>query len=548
MHSTYVKKPSSIRWFCLFIACLSFTAWPQDNIAENWSAGQLDSWHYLIEELEIQELHQRFSQQHQPASFALQHVTLIPMTRELSIPDQTVIVSGGRITAIGASDFMTIPDGLPVIDGSGQFLMPGLTDMHVHNLDSHSQHLLNLTHGVTSVRDMDGFLWMLRMREAINENRLLAPTMYVSGTILNGSDFGGYAQVAESEQRARELVHGQAQLGYDFIKVHNSLSFEILKAIAQEADLQGLDMVGHIPVGVTVAQAVGLGMRTFEHFKGYIIDSTLTLSEEDYVSSTRGAAAWNTPTFTNYRNQLRGQQAAQLLARESEMQYVSPRLKRQWVSFEQQSTDRVTELRQNIYPMSRKIFTELRQLKNARFLAGTDSGSYEMMPPGFVLHEEIHIFQNLGMSPFEALQTATVNPAHAMRKDGDFGVIAVGAKADLLLLTDNPLLDAHNSLSINGIAAHGSWLSKSDIDGLLLDLKNIFSASGVRLDNKVVTRQQIDAFLTRTKALAAAGFVFRDHHLELAAGMFESLAQPAAATAIRQLKTEVDFGFDFLQF
>ncbi len=508
----------------------------QDNITQEWTENQLGSWHFLIEELEIQELQQQLSTQHQPAAFAIQNVNLIPMTQAKAIPDQTVIVSDGHITAIGASSITRAPDGYRLIDGSGLFLMPGLTDMHVHNLESNSQHLLNLAFGITTVRDLDGFPWMLRVRESINQGQLLAPTMYISGTILNGSDFGGYAIAVDSPEQAREQVRMQAQQGYDFIKVHNSLSFDLLEAIAQEADAHGLDMVGHIPVGTTVAQAVNLGMRTFEHFKGYIIDSTLTLSEEDYVSATRGAAAWNTPTFVNYRNQLRGDDAAALLARESEMQYVSPLLRRQWVSFEQPSDDRVTELRQNIYPMSRKIFTDLRQLKDARFLAGTDSGSYAMMPPGIVLHEEIHIFQELGMSPFEALQTATSNAAEAMGLSGEFGRLTVGSRADLLLLAQNPLEDARNTLAVNGVGLRGTWLHKRAIDDLLNGLKTAFSHTAQRLDNPVVTRQQLNDFLNRLNKLADSGFIFRDNYLDRAAFLFNGLERPDDASAIQALK------------
>lgn len=518
------------------------------NIAAGWTASQHDAWQFLLEELEIQELHQHLSAAHRPGDLAIRDVTVIPMAEPGARSHQTVVVAGGKITALGDNAAITIPAGAEVVDGKGLFLLPGLTDMHVHNLGSHSQHLLNLANGVTTVRDLDGFPWLLRMRDAIAQDRLLAPTLYISGTILNRNDFGGYARTVSSEAEARQAVGEQASAGYDFIKVHNNLSFELLKAITSAARQHELDVVGHIPVGVTVAQAVGLGMRTCEHFKGYIIDSTLTLSDEDYVSATRGAAVWNTPTFTTYRTHLRGADAEKLLARTAEMQYVSPRERRQWTAFVDQEPDRVTKLRQNIYPMSRQIFSALRKLEDARFLAGTDSGSYPMMTPGFILHEEVEIFQQLGMTPFEALATATVEPAAAMRRRGTFGVIVPGARADLLLLAANPLADAGNARAIRGVAVRGVWLGEEDIAAMLQALRDVYARSAQRLGRKTVVKGDIDDYLARMKALAAQGFVFRDHDLELAADMCEHLERPRDAAAMRQLKTEPGSRLAFVHF
>ncbi len=519
-----------------------------DTIGQSWSEAQWNHWRYLREELEILELHQQLSQQHQPEDFVIRNVTLIDMRSPAKREGHFVHVANGKITAIGPDSEIDIPEGLRVIDGSGKFLLPGLTDMHVHNLESHSQHLLNIAHGVTTVRDLDGFPFLLAMRDAIVNDTLLAPTMYVSGTILNGSDFGGYAVKINTEEEARKAVREQQALGYDFIKTHNSLSAGIFHAITDEAKKQEIDVVGHIPVDVSVAEAVASGMRVFEHFKGYINDNTLTLTDEDYITATRGADIWNTPTFATYRNHLRGDDAAQILANESEMQFVSPLLRKKWQSFADETPDAVTKLRQNIFPMSVGIFTDLRSIDGARFLAGTDSGSYEMMPPGIVLLDELSIFERLGMSPFEALETATVNAAAAMRRDGDFGIIAVGARADLLLLTHDPLQSTENLNNPEGVAIRGVWMGRSDLDGMLDGLRAAYARSAQRMTETRATTDELDDMFARIKKLHETNFPFRDHHLDLTASLYTSLNRQEAVAELTAMKVDPAFGFDFYKF
>ena len=245
-------------------------------------------------------------------------------------PNVTVIVNDGLIVAVGPSASTPVPSDAKRIDGKGRYLLPGLTDMHVHNLVSNSQPLLNLAMGVTSVRDMSGFNWMLAMRARINNGILLAPTMYITGHILNEMPMEFYATVVGTPDAARQVVRDQAAAGYDFIKVHNVMSPEVFVAVHEEAANQGLDVVGHVPHGMTVADAVASGLRTFEHFKGYILDSSLSLSDEDYVAATDGKKIWNTPTFHTYRAQLRGDEARTMVLESDEVVYVSPSDRLDW--------------------------------------------------------------------------------------------------------------------------------------------------------------------------------------------------------------------------
>jgi cytosine/adenosine deaminase-related metal-dependent hydrolase len=161
-------------------------------------------------------------------------------------PDRTVLVHEGRITAVGPRDSVAVPAGTLVVNGAGRLLMPGLVDMHVHTLERSAHMLLELANGVTSVREMDGFPWLLRQRAQVRAGKLLAPTLYVAGTILNASPMDYYATVVRTPEEARAAVRAQKAAGYDFIKVHNVMPKAVYQAIGQEAAAVDTAHGGHI--------------------------------------------------------------------------------------------------------------------------------------------------------------------------------------------------------------------------------------------------------------------------------------------------------------
>ena len=243
---------------------------------------------YFADESRIDELVLKLSEKYRPHNIVIRDVTLISVSEGRAVPNQTVVVKDGRIAAVGPSASIKNARGMRSINGTGTYLIPGLTDMHVHQFVSSSQHLLNLMEGVTSVRDMDGFPWTLRMREAVRRGELLAPNMYITGQILNGAPMGFYARVVTTPEEGRTAVREDKAAGFDFIKVHNVMKPEVYEAVLDEAHKQNIDVVGHIPHGIKVADAIRLGQKTMEHFKGYILDEGLTISSEDYVSATKG--------------------------------------------------------------------------------------------------------------------------------------------------------------------------------------------------------------------------------------------------------------------
>jgi imidazolonepropionase-like amidohydrolase len=459
----------------------------------------------FIDEAAIEALVDRVSREHVAGPpLAFEHVAVVSLAHPGVDRDQTIVVRDGKIAAVGPAASVAVPADATVIAGAGRYAMPGLTDMHVHTELSTSNYLLDLANGVTSVREMNGSPWLLRMRERERANQALIPNLYVAGPILAAMQFEDSMTVVTTPEAARAEVRRQRAAGYEFIKVHNVVPAPIYAAICDEARAQHLDVVGHIPHDTTIATAIACGQRTFEHFKSYIDDHTLTLTHEDFVAATRGAEVWNTPTFATYRAQLRGDEARRVLAL-PEMRYVPARDRAAWLAL---ADEPAKPIQQGVLPLSEQIFRALLPI-GAHFLAGTDSGGgYPYMVRGFALHDELRIMAEQGMPIADVLRTATVEPQRAMRRD-EAGTIEVGKRADLVLLRANPLEAIANLDAIDGVAVRGRWLDRTALDHILDEIAQIYAA------HPAPTRADLDRARATLEQLRDRGTPLRDRLLAL---------------------------------
>ena len=510
---------------CLVVAFVTATA-AADSSPESLQRRRTLA--YFADESRIDELVAEVSAKYHPESFALRNVKLVSMSEGRVLRNQTIVVVNGKIAQVGHASAVKIPRGIRIIDGKGNYLVPGLADMHVHEFVSSSQHLLNLMEGVTTIRDMDGFPWTLRMRENVRNGKLLAPNMYITGQILNGAPMGFYARVITTPEAGREAVRQDKAAGFDFIKVHNIVKPEVYEAVLDEAHRQKMDVVGHIPQGIKVAEAIRLGQKTMEHFKGYINDNSLTISDEDYVTATKGADIWLCPTFSTYRQYLRGPDMLAALAL-PEMRYTSWRDRLNW---KQRANEPVTpqiQARQRILPMEEQIFKQLLPV-GARFIAGTDSGGgYGLMPPGFILHEELRLMQANGLSPFETLKTATVNAAAAMGRSSEFGSIEPGKRADMVLVTADPLADSANLQQIQTMIVRGIVLERKDLDDIGERIRAVYDPQPTPDTATPATAPDITQMMQRMQHLHQQGWVFRAMDLQQLEQLLREEAHPADA-------------------
>ena len=492
-------------------------------------------WGPFFERLRIDEYLQSLSTQAaKPVDIAFVGVDVVPMTAGTSLlNDQTVIVRNGRIDAIGPRPQVSIPEGMRRIDAQGKFLFPGLTDAHVHTLETFGDLLLDLVHGVTTIREMDGFPWLLRLRAAARANRILAPTSYVAGHILNAAPMGWYATVLRSPEQARQVVRDQKAAGYDYIKVHNTLPLPLYDAIAAAAREEHIPLVGHVPTAVTVAHAIESKHSTLEHFKGFYLDSNLTMSTEDWLTAVKGADIWICPTLTNRRAGSTVEEAERFAASPAG-QLVPARARARWPAA---VTSRTADSARTVWELSQPIFKQLLPV-TSRFIAGTDSGGgYANSIRGFALHDELETFESLGMPTIDALRSTTVHAAAALGDPGSFGSIELGKRADLLLLDRNPLLTVHNLRDPSGVMVRGIWLDAATLASIRESVQTIYRTAGTdpTLDNP--SPAQIDALVAGMEALGAKGWIFNDHQLEELAGMLREKGRAADADRVVALAT-----------
>jgi imidazolonepropionase-like amidohydrolase len=408
-----------------------------------------------------------------PAITAFTNVTVIPMDRERTIRDQTVIVRGDRIEAVGPAKTTKVPKGATVIDGRGRFLLPGLAEMHGHIPPPNAPPemienvlFLYVANGITTVRGMLGAPGQLELREKAKKGIIVSPNLYLAGPSFNGNSVSSPAD-------AERMVREQKAQGWDLLKVHPGLTRDEYDAMARTAKEVGIRFGGHVPAEVGLMHAIEMGQETFDHIDGYIeyldggagpLDSTKVA---DIIRRTREANAWIVPTNVLWETLL-GVASLDSLRNYPELRYMPPTMVKSWVTAHE---TRLSSPQLNL-PMSRQIaanrvaLLRAMHLGGVRILMGTDAPQ-QFSVPGFSLHRELRNMAAAGMSPYEIIATGTRNVGAYFAASDSFGIIAPGQRADLLLLTANPLDQLVNLEKRSGVMVRGRWLAEPEIQARL---------------------------------------------------------------------------------
>jgi hypothetical protein len=408
-----------------------------------------------------------------------EHATVIDGTGAPPRKDVTVAIAAGRIVSVG--QIVQPPAGARVIDASGQFLIPGLWDMHVH-LDAQGNELRTLVkNGITGIREMYSGIpiatldaWLER-----SENPRITAPGFLDGPLMSGPDRPDAFAVGTADE-ARRAVDVLASRGPDFLKVYSSLPREAYFAIAQESKRLGIPFAGHVPETVSPAEASDAGQRSEEHLINILLACStreeelrrqriFTMSDTGISPFDRGlqlgfpdpdglfdtydaakAAAlfrtfvknstWQTPTLALLHSFLADKDRARRLVY---MRDLSPEVFDGWMARISTLLDRYKQLVRDMHRAG------------VEFLAGTDTSPDNPVPVGAGLHDELELFVESGFTPMEALQTATRNPARYFGALQNMGTIEVGKLADLVLLYANPLDDIRNTRKISMVVLRG---------------------------------------------------------------------------------------------
>ena len=403
-------------------------------------------------------------------------------------PRTTVIVTGNRITAVGATGTVTVPRDADVIDVGGKTLMPGLWDMHVHTSDDDG--LQDLAAGVTTVRDLANDVDETLIRKRRWESgELIGPRMLLAGFMDGPGPFAGPTKVLVSNpDSARAWVNRYADLGYVQIKVYSSLDTALVPVVVAEAHKRGLRVSGHVPNGMTAEEFVRAGADEIQHvnflFLNFWRDSVKdTRTPERFTAPAQRAALLDLrservqafirllhdrhividPTVVTFESMLVGRPGKMDPGAAEIADRMPPLVRRSFVGGGLPVPDSLDQRYRDSFAAFGKMVKAMYD-GGVTIVAGTDGFS------GFALHRELELYAAAGIPAPEVLRIATINAARVMHRDNELGSIATGKLADLIIV------DGHPEQRIADIR-RVTFVMK---DGKIYDPAAMYSAAGVR--------------------------------------------------------------------
>ena len=421
------------------------------------------------------------------------NVNLIDVETGRVLPHQFIAIDADTITAI-YTEGPEFTANTKIVDGNDKYLIPGLWDMHVHhNWNYKDTNPLHIANGIVGVREMWGNMYVHdKIEKGIENGTMDVPEVYTGSIIIDGTPqvWPGSIEVANAEE-AREVALEQIESGVDFLKVYSNLSKESFDAIADVANEKGIPFAGHVPESVTIQYAAKKGMVSAEHFYGMSYGSSAHLdslhtagakegdilpllldsfSQEQFDATCKVLVEeelWLSPTLVTNRGY--AYRTDPTFVKDERLKYMADYMLGGWfpdtTKLNNPEAKSWIESIQREYNFWRMRVGEM-QKKGVRFIAGSDYPN-PFCFPGFSLHDEIELFVEGGMSPLAALQTATLNPAIFMEKEAEYGTIATGKKASLVLLEKNPLEEIGNTRTINAVILRGKPFMKADLEAML---------------------------------------------------------------------------------
>jgi imidazolonepropionase-like amidohydrolase len=339
-------------------------------------------------------------------------VNVVPMDTERVLLGQTIVVEDAHVVAIGDVGAIAIPNDARVIYGRGRWLVPGLVDMHVHVIETDLPRYVE--NGITTVRDLAGLDSVLAL-----VGRERAPRILASSKLLTGANPSNpfFSRPVTRVEDAAPAVDEQLARGCTSIKVYDGLAADVYDAIVAAAHARGVKVAGHVTNRITAMHAMAM-QDSIEHLSGY----PLGIDDRGYAEASRESGVWNCPTM---------------------------------VVFTQYVTRNTPEPQRTQLLNARQAMLRALDEAGARILAGTDAGY--LVPAGVALHDELDELIAAGLTPFEALSAATRSAGEYLG-DPTLGIIAIGARADLVLVAENPLENITTLRTPAGVMLRGRWI------------------------------------------------------------------------------------------
>jgi Amidohydrolase family len=446
----------------------------------------------------------------------IRNINVVNIEQNRIQPRRDVFVRAGRIAAMGVGGSLRVPRTARVIDGNGKFLIPGLWDFHVHIFSAPGEEDLALPlyvlNGVTGIRDVGALrsrTEQVEIANAVLRGERVGPRIVLAGALIDGPPGSWPGQmIASNAQEGRARVREAKAAGWTSIKSYSLLSEAAYLGVAKEAKRVGLPLFGHIPESVLLQTAIDAGHRSIEHF-GRVTQACSTAETEMITANARALASadpfpalmktmsGHNKTTLDYWDAQRCAKIAQRLSRsgtavmpslmvsdfylskdpapdDPRMLTVPRDVRAQWAQGDwrrQQMSSELLAIAPQSVALDWKTFKIMHDA-GVMVLAGTDASyANPFLFHGYALHDELARYVDAGLTPQQALMTATLDPARFLdqRRSGD--LIKPGRRADLVLLDENPLNDISATRRIHAVIAGGRLFDRAELDGLLRDVQ-----------------------------------------------------------------------------
>ncbi|MBR9854152.1 MAG: amidohydrolase family protein [Algicola sp.] len=418
--------------------------------------------------------------------YAIKNVNIITMARDHEIIENaTIVIKGTKILTIN----QPIPNNAIVIDAKGKWLIPGLIDMHVHNLadgpyvsyptrgpaihfDTQNFMSLYVANGVTTVFELSARAEHIGQRNEIIRGDVIGPRIALA-SLIDGDNANMTAKTPSDGRQTVRLAKGE---GYEFIKVYSQLDKETYKAIIDEAQRQQIKVVGHIPNAFkgTTEEAFVPHFGLVAHAEEFSnqTDTYTDQEAERFAKMSKANGTWLIPNLSNLVYIAKQARSLDSVRNLESFKYVHPLMQSKWITANQYnkgSNPKRISYFDTLVDFHTKIVRAFKK-EGVPMLAGTDAGTSGIVW-GFSLHSELKLLTDAGLTNKEALASATRLGAEWLQIDDKVGTIEIGKLADMVLLDANPLNDIDNTRKISGVFVNGKWLDKNTIDEMLSEIE-----------------------------------------------------------------------------
>ncbi len=427
-------------------------------------------------------------------SLVIKNANVLTMEDEQILEGQTIILQDEMIQWIGPDEMAEIPEDAKIVEGE-YYVMPGLAEMHAHIPGSNqgveameNTLALYLSQGITTIRGMLGDPAHLELRERAKSGEFFSPRIFTSGPSFSGN-------TATDPEVTRQMVRDQYEAGYDLLKFHPGITLENFEAATDEANSLGIEFSGHISIDVGLERSLRAGKGSIDHLDRYMeflagdaadredppiiffgYDLTPHVDEnriDEAARITAEADVWNVPTNTLLENVFNPDYSVEQMQNWPGMEFIPAQTVEGWSNYVNQvrAGDAYDPDQAREFLEIRKKLTYALHRHNAGLLLGADAPQI-FNPPGYSAHRELALLVDAGLSPFEAIKTGTVNVGRYLDEEDQTGRVAPGYRADLILLSANPLETIPFNQYIEGVVYRGNFADREQLDEILNYLRN----------------------------------------------------------------------------